>query len=616
MCVNTKIQNLLQQKQELDAKIAKLEQFERAAETVRSLLERLIEEYQPIAPEELNDFLGEIAMMLSANETDEDNDPLGTRESVEAEFCEPSAEDIALVKQYREPNNPIPQEAAAAIESTLEENKFGFPPDPVDDREIESRDEEARSREAENMLAWGFTLWGEEQQKAFGELLPNPDDFVTTHKDWEIYFNIPNGGVVGIQLKSPAGVIYYRSTEIDEKFGFPEELSLDNFEGILTWTKQVINNLEYAIYPNGYFTKSDDPRIKLFSGSLELDSVKLRMEMSPLCHRVSGGDSEATTHLSGATFKFFSLDDGSLIFETQKTAEEIGDKQPMYLGLLMAIKWMKISRQEIINSSLPQKADDFAEFVKISNSVGYLKRKDNGLILSGYLGFSNKSENGDRAPSSAKPRADKWSNFLNDKFDGIKCEARKAKRIVSDIELMPFAYEVKIKGASIELLQKLTGENLEFSPLSTNELSPNLAPVSADSQAVKTWMIAVNGYTFKSFQDEQEARAGFESEILNLSPVCLVVELYEGATRLERWNFHSLSFTNCADFDELNPEFDVFHAPSNSKVKVWSSLRTANGKTERLWRHNLLQPGEEIELHTREAAAVHAIRRQQSTLQV
>ena len=534
MCINNRIQQLQQQKQELDAKIARLEQFSSASSAVRSLLENLIKEYHPIAPEELNNFLGELAMTLSANETDEfdDDDPLGTRESVEAEFCdEPSAEDIALVEQYRELNNPIPQEAAEAIKSALDENKFGFLPDPVienllkdEGEQEESRDEEAKSREIENMLVWGFTLWDEEQLKAFGE--PNPDDFVGNHKDWEIYFSIPNGGVVGIQLKSPHGDWYDRSTEIDEEYGFPEDLSLDNFEGILTWTKQVLDNIEYAIYPNRYFTKHND--------------------------------------ISAKPENFDS-----------------GTEKP--------------------------KPDEFTEFIKLTNSVAYLKRRDNGQILSGYLGFSNKTKTGDRTQTMASNRARKWAESLEGDYQA-KCEIRKPKRMESNNPAMPFAYEVKIVGLSIGQLQKLAEENF------------NLLPYEEEEKQEKTeitpqpnWSVTINGYSFKT-GSEFEMKAVFGDSISKAQEgATMAIALWKGTETIEDYRFGDCQFKKAGDFDELAPEYWVCWKEQIIDIRVWSTLRqtagTTAGTTERLWRHNYLQAGEELAASSKFSAAIHAVRR-------
>lgn len=565
MCINTKIQDLLQQKQELDAKIARLEQFSSASSAVRSLLENLIKEYRAIAPEELNNFLGELAMTL--NETDEfdDDDPLGTRKSVEAEFCD--EEDIALVAQYRELNNPIPQEAAEAIKSAIEQsaieayqeecNKIGETYQQITKAVEGELTEQQKLQNAEYLKLgeiledWGFTRWTEEVAAVFGI---DERDFVTTHyankdcanKGWDIFFNIPNGGVIGILLKSPQGDFYDRSTELDEEYGFPSDLSLAEVDKILQWTKGVIDGLEYRIVPNTRLVTPTEEECNEISAKPEnFDSDANQIPLPP----TNSG--------------------------TEKPAE-------------------------------------LTEFIKLTNSVGYIKWRDNDQILATYIGLSNKTETGDRTQTMASNRARKWAESLEGDFQA-KCEVRKPKKMESDNAAMPFAYEVKVVGLSIGQVHKLSEQNFNLFPYEEEEKQ-----IEAESKqklpATNTiiWSVTINSYSVVSSGTEDEIKTLFADFISKaVVPTTMAITLWKGTTIVEDYRFADFTFKKADDFDELAPEYWVCWKEQIIDIRVWSTLRqTAGaGAAERLWRHNYLQAGEELAASSKFSAAIHSVRR-------
>lgn len=273
---------------------------------------------------------------------------------------------------------------------------------------------------------------------------------------------------------------------------------------------------------------------------------------------------------AGATFTFYRGTEE--LFTTSQTAEQIarGENNPELIAVSLAIGWLR--RQELKNVSPagtthtePRAKDDFTELVYLRDDIAYLKRKDSGEILTAYLGFSNKTSDGNRAPTMAKSRATKWQEHLVGVYQLACSGPRECQRIESKNPKQPFKYELKLTKPPMGQLQGLATENFGLYP---NEIE------------------------VEQKHEGSEAR----SELLTPPP------------NSELANFE---FVKIPDFDLINPEYQVLYQ-GVELTNIWNSLRAKAGhgqQAERLWRHKLLKPGEEIELKDREAAALHALQR-------
>jgi hypothetical protein len=86
----------------------------------------------------------------------------------------------------------------------------------------------------------------------------------------------------------------------------------------------------------------------------------------------------------------------------------------------------------------------YAEFIKVSDRVGYMKLNTTGEILATYAGFNNKA------------RAKSWANYLETMTPRI--ELRAAHR------LGDWKYELKLPGLSATQIERLTAQNLDKMP--------------------------------------------------------------------------------------------------------------------------------------------------------
>jgi hypothetical protein len=162
----------------------------------------------------------------------------------------------------------------------------------------------------------------------------------------------------------------------------------------------------------------------------------------------------------------------------------------------------------------------------------------------------------------AKSRATKWQEHLVGVYQLACSGPRDCQRIESKNPKMPFKYELKLIKPSMGQLQGLATENFGLYP---NEI------------------------------EEKRERSEARSELL-VPPT-------------EETKLSDFEFEKIADFDELNPEFSVNYK-GEYLTRIWSSLRTTAGQQpQRLWRHRLLNPDEEIALKDTEAAVFHALQR-------
>jgi hypothetical protein len=86
----------------------------------------------------------------------------------------------------------------------------------------------------------------------------------------------------------------------------------------------------------------------------------------------------------------------------------------------------------------------YAEFVEVSDRIGYIKLNTTGEILATYAGFNNKA------------RAKSWASYLETVTSRI--ELRAAKR------LGDWKYELKLLGLSVTQIERLAAENLDKMP--------------------------------------------------------------------------------------------------------------------------------------------------------
>ena len=163
----------------------------------------------------------------------------------------------------------------------------------------------------------------------------------------------------------------------------------------------------------------------------------------------------------------------------------------------------------------------------------------------------------------AKSRATRWQEYLVGSLRGL-FGLRECQRIESKNPKQPFKYELKLIKPSMGQLQGLATENFGLYP---NEV-----------------------------EEKQEKPEESEAKREAVPPTELA----------------DFEFVEIPDFDRVNPEFQVLYK-GVELTNIWASLRAKAGhgqqQSEKLWRHKLLKPGEEIELKNREAAALHALQR-------
>ena len=453
-------------------------------------------------------------------------------------------------------------------------------------------------------------------------------------------FEAPGQQVLNLELPDPTAeqaeekTLDDGLTEEEYEEAIAEELALDDDEGddgnsmatrsINEWADITAESSQKIspIASSAVAEKAEQPDteiseirlISLFNESVEIPDMKMLVTMwSQL--RTDGEFSR----LAGVTFNFNSLPSGTRLFSTSQTRSEIiafleSDLTTAeQIAIALATKWKQRQEEKTFppQSDKEKKENESMEFVQISNFVGYFKRRDNGEIMAAYLGFSNKLPGGERAPTMAKSRANKWSEHLAGTFS-IKAEVRLPKRLVSDNSKQPFAYEVKITGLAIGQLQKLAEEDFSLLP---NEIAVPVVPTKIEQSVTaqprtSTWSITLNGYSLQS-GTEEEVKTRFNKECLTLGTGGNVaITLWRGTEIIEDYAIANFHFTQAVDFDEISPEFNV--SWRNWSAQVWQSVTAQSaGKMQRTWRHNRLNSEEVVILTTKEAAAIHAVRRMQ-----
>jgi hypothetical protein len=489
--------------------------------------------------------------------------------------------------------------------------------------------------------------------------LPGPDDFDSI-KDYQDAYQEWDAE----QEESPVDIDTEACTE-------PQEEELQQFPG--TWpvhverilADKVKKNEGEAPDPDDYedaevFQRAyleweadrkknhvTDARIEIFKGTVTLKhniSVEITPSMHTKCNR---------TELAGATFKF--LNSGAEFYSTPQTPEELnrlGD-DPETIALALLERWQK--REE--GKKAPpagtthaesRQDDEFTEFVKVSNEVGYIKRKDNGQILSEYLAFSNKLPDGKPTNTKAKTRSQKWAEWLQGTFQ-LECEKPRApKRMVSGNGKQPFAYEIKVKGLSLGQLTKLTEEDFSLLPGEMEEKQQNQELLRSELKTVaeekETWGDGMSKEEYFKAVDEElsrdddndapllnedeielieMAKSAIESQdseaVKSVNSVFKEVCASGNASREKVWNalteaqqqtyklLLQMEFAKAPDFSDQTPEYIVY-SDGKMRANVWISLRTIDGKATRVWRYK--GQVDDIRYTTKEAAAIAAIQQQ------
>ncbi|MEG3875770.1 ASCH domain-containing protein [Microcoleus sp. herbarium7] len=307
----------------------------------------------------------------------------------------------------------------------------------------------------------------------------------------------------------------------------------------------------------------------------------------------------------GVTFRFLNPDN-ILAFSNSLISAEIGDRtwKVCAYDLIQSYRNKEATRIDKEQNPYKKPEDEFVEFVKISNAVGYLKRRDNGQLIAGYAAFSNKLPDGNRATTQAKSRAQKWVDWLKGTF-GLECDApRIAKRMVSDNSKQPFAYEVKIKGVSIGQLTKLAKEDFSLLPGEVEERQQNTELLRSEikvSPAIKSEPVSAENVTDKESLTEkdltivdliQKALLKFDAELIQSTNVTA----WKIANRTRVWNVLTeeeqklyelllkLEFAQAPDFSVKTPEF-ITTVDGKQGKSVFLSLRVIDGVSSRVWRY-------------------------------
>lgn len=342
--------------------------------------------------------------------------------------------------------------------------------------------------------------------------------------------------------------------------------------------------------------KPDTERYRNFNQVFELQDFKVDVRQH------NNGN-----EFAGASFNFYQED--KLIHSQSLTAVECVDKRPKELATeIIETYWQKL-REKHEREAYAKEEDKFVELVKISNCVGYLKRRDSGEILAGYVAFSMRDEDGEKL-TFAKPRAQKWAEYLRanneaseeGKISNLSCsDPRKSKRLVSDNPNQVFAYELKFTGIDMGYLERLAQQDFSIPP-GEQKVKKSAA---AKTELAPIYQVIANGYQIAS-GTEQEMRSRFEQELQTFgSEGRSAMSLTCNGENIEAYYYNDFAFIRAQDFDEENPEYFTVYKPTKTNFRVYRSLASGADWVNSVYPYNALS--------TKEAAAVDAIRRQLKT---
>jgi hypothetical protein len=636
MCITSRIEAL-------EAQIARLKKLEAATAPVKNLLTELLSDYAKEAPEELPGIWQEV--LAIGQQHNLSVQPLVLEElrqwqTVQAEN-EKLRQEIEDLKEWRAQEFDALEQAEAHLKTLklqIEEYQATYinASSKLTDEEYDAAVEEELALDDDTIDSI-LKSTGFQQIERFFSFWDATDKY-ENYRGWDIYFGVPNGGLVAIGLHNlEYNQAWDTSTEnIREELDptFPE--SLANFDEIIAWTRALIDRVENLEAP-GQLALEFPTAVVAETSQLIESSKKEGAEFSD----EEGASSEAaeeaaaTDHryrnfnqifelqdfkvdvrqhnngddFAGASFNFYRIRENqptictdNLIYSKSLTATECGNKSPKELATeIIEHYWQRLREQKEREANPYKKSeDDFIELVKITPYVGYLKRRDSGELIAAYAAFANRDSAGNKTTTLAKVRAKKWRDYLHSSFEscGWKVEEpRKIKRMAAQPgEIWQPAYEIKITGKfSIGQLQKLAEEDFSLLP---NEI---LKPVKSTTPV--TYQITVNGYEVAS-GTEDEMRSRLDTELKTFGKEGRrVITLMSGGRFVERYSDSYFKFVPAQDFDEENPEYSVLHLPTNTNFRVYLPLVR---DPESGWLNSIYPYSG---ASTKEAAAVDAVRR-------
>jgi len=482
------------------------------------------------------------------------------------------------------------------------------------------------------------------------------------YRSWGIYRQCHDKGITGLGLYNEDFGFWDANTEMigDDDPTFPEDFT--DGAAIFAWVRKVIDEVVAVTPPENLkvlgqqvlpleFSESDvftgDKYDAAVEEELALDDdrwnadkvaptvVEAETNTNALNFETMGYEVEvypqyAAEALTGVTYRFLSFEEkgadgkAKLIFSTSVlAAADLNNRSYKTIAqeLIQKYREKETARLEKLANPFAKEEDKFVEIVKISNSVGYLKRRDTGELLAGYAAFSNKDEFGQPTATKAKSRAQKWTDYLranykaseagknldSDAINSMISDPRKSKRLISDNSRLEFVYEIKFTGLPLDYLERVAKQDLSLLPGKVAPATP--APVTKVAETTfHNFKVKVNFYEIAT-GNEQEMRSRFEEELKSLGGSQMCVSLLAGSAIMESYQIKDFDFVQVEDFDSDNPEFEVLHKPLQFRSKVWKKVPTSAYEVPNYvasWQNSVYPYGK---FTTREAAAADAVYR-------
>lgn len=646
MCIQTKIQQKLQQKAELDAQIAKLEQLELKTSPVKTLLAELLADYATEAPEDLAAIWQEILAIgpkfnLSVQPLAADELKAWESANAENERLREEARDNAIFwGEVKDKNKKLEEQLEEAQAEITERDKaWGELSDERDDleKELAKLRSQLQQVQTTSEVPQNLTERALKLDKYCTQCVES-DNFAGFVQKIQ---HIVAGNELSPNQQIETQVLTESATE--EKSGIGQELE-NLYQKALVEPEhepeEVTTTVESVLKAKGFFEPYD---LEDYDSAEQVLSERLTVkEAEPEPAKPEAGTNaaqEADTEryrnfnqifdlqdlkvdvrqhnngdeFAGASFNFYKIRENeaticakNLTYSKSLTAVECADKHPKALAAeIIGTYWQKLREEEERKANPYKKPeDDFIELVKLTPAVGYIKRRDNGELISAYAAFANRDAAGEKTATMAKPRAKKWAEHLHASFEscGWKVEEpRKATRMVAESGAkQQFAYEIKITGKfSIGQLQLLAEEDFSLLP---NEVAAVKIPAALPTTAAPIYSVKVNGYEVAT-GSEEEMRVRFEEELKTFGEEGRdAIRLVRGNEIIDEWYLSEFDFVPAQDIDETNPEYWTLHTPTKTNFRVYRSLASGAAWVNSVYPYN--------PLHTKEAAAVDAVRRQ------
>ena len=607
MCISSRIKKYIEEKEALDARIAKLEKLEMATAPVKNLLTELLGDYAKEAPEDLADVWDEI--LAIGQKFDLAVQPLA---SDELKAWEVSNREIQELKQ----------------ELKKAQREWGELSDERDD--LEARLAELRSQlpiiHSNPTADEEKELTGKEYYLAVEEELALDDDETELQKilvgNSNFTFEELGVSVVIQSVIAPADdTVDFASEEasisVTHSTGETREYFLEASTFVYAHKDNIRQAaLGYANYLLGELKKEAKIKEKIARWNAEKGETsdpEVESETETRFKAMGYSVQVFPQPPMGATFSFLDAE-GTVKFANSLTSPEIGDRPYKVIAeeLIANFQNKEATKRERLENPHAKEEDKFIELIKISNCncVGYLRRRDNGEIIAGYAAFSMRDEQGEKTATFAKPRATKWAEYLRANNEAseegknskmIVSDPRKSQRLVSDNPKQVFVYELKFTGINIGYLELLAQQDFSVPPAEQKVKKPLAAKVEV---VAPIYHVITNGYQLAS-GSEDKMQLRFEQELQTFgSEGKFAMSLTCNGENVEAYDANDFAFVRAQDFDEENPEYFTLYKPTNTNFRVYRSL--ASG-TEWI---NSIYPYRPNLFATKEAAAVDAVRRQ------